>query len=123
MCESEAPDPAREQMRYALQMIHDTFDGGLRSGLRNRDQQFAYDMACHGLGLTRGTIPVEMPDMPTDAMIAAGGKAYLASVPELPLESAKQIYLAMQAVAVHAALKDGGAEVTSRQAADASPDR
>jgi hypothetical protein len=123
MNKSEVDDPAREQMRYALQMIHDTFDGGLRSALRNRDQQFAYDMACHGLGLTRGTIPVEMPDMPTDAMITAGGKAYLASVPELPLESAKQIYLAMQAVAVHDALKASRAEVTSRQAADASPDR
>jgi hypothetical protein len=105
MNRSEVDDPAREQMRYALQMIHDTFDGGLRSGLRTRDQQFAYDMACHGLGLVRGTIPVEMPDMPTNEMLAAGAKAYLASVPELPLESAKQIYLAMQAVAVHAAVK------------------
>jgi hypothetical protein len=105
MNRSEVDDPAREQMRYALQMILDTFDGGLRSGFRNRDQQFAYDMARLGLGLVRGSIPIGMPDMPTDAMIAAGGKAYLASVPELPLESAKQIYLAMQAVAVHDAVK------------------
>jgi hypothetical protein len=109
MCESEAPDPAREQMRYALQMIHDTFDLGLRSGSRNPHQQFAYDMARIGLGLVRGSVPVEMPDMPTNAMLAAGGKAFLASIPELPMESAKQIYLAMQAVAVHAAVKDGEA--------------
>jgi hypothetical protein len=113
MCESEAPDPAREQMRYALQMIHDTFDLGLRSGLRTQDQQFAFDMARIGLGLVRGSVPVDMPAMPTDAMLAAGGKAFLASIPELPMESAKQIYLAMQAVAVHAAVKDGEAAAAS----------